>query len=97
MIQILHHPIIRKDLRLVMGEEHTEKKTALPCAFARLVNPHSRGAAMMAIGNVESRNARELRLNDGAAAGIRDGPGTVSHAIFGDEIDFGPFGDFPDY
>src|SRR5437899_1955183 len=73
-VQILQNAIIRQNLRLIMGKDHTEKKPALPGAIAIFANARRRRAAMVAIGDVKRRNPGELVFNYRHPAAIRNGP-----------------------
>ena len=62
-VQIFQHAVVGQNLHLVVRKNHGEKLSAVARAVARLKNARRRRAAMMAVGDVEKRNLRELRFD----------------------------------
>src|SRR5437762_9099754 len=69
-----------------MRKDDAEKKTAVPSAVARAINPRGRGAPMVAIGDVKRGNSRELSPNKLNFRSLRDHPGRVPNAVAGGEV-----------
>ena len=66
----------------------TVRKPALPPAPLRLwIDPAGRGAAVMAVRNVERGHFRELAFKKRDVRRIRHRPRTVAHAVRRGEID----------
>src|ERR1035438_6111367 len=70
-----------------MREDNAEERGALPGALARLEDSGRRRAAMVAVGNVKSRNPAELGFDETDAGRVGDHPGGVTHAVVGGEVD----------
>src|SRR6266545_1138705 len=56
-VQVFQHAVVRENLHLVVWKYHGEEPAAVARALAGLKNSRGRGAAMMAVGDVEARDA----------------------------------------
>src|SRR5439155_7262342 len=58
-VQVFQHAVVGQNLHLVMRKNYGEKSGTIAYRVARLINPRGRRAAMMAVGDVEERDAGE--------------------------------------
>src|SRR5206468_51886 len=78
-VEVLKGPVVGQNLHLAVRKNDGEKKGAAARALARLINAHGRRAAMMAVGNVEKRDARECLSYAPDGGRVGDRPARMAH------------------
>src|SRR5262249_48348105 len=85
-VEIFKDAVVREDLHVLLREDHTEERAAGAGTFSSLIHASCRGAAMVAIRDVEGGSLGETFCERGYGYGIGDGPTGVTDTIFGDEV-----------